>query len=82
MHLEEQLDYYLKLRSDYENDFRLIINKGIQTNELHNVNTEVALFSMLSTLRSLYLWLPKKEDIQKEQLTADLIEVLLDGINN
>ena len=82
MHLEEQLDYYLKLRSDYEDDFRLIINRGIQTNELHNVNAEVALFSMLSTLRSLYLWLPNKEDIQKEQLTANLIEVLLDGINN
>ena len=81
MHLEEQLDYYLKLRSAYEEDFRTIINQGVKANELHNINPEVALFSLLSTLRSLYLWLPKKEGIQKEQLTNDLVEVLLNGIN-
>jgi AcrR family transcriptional regulator len=81
MHLEEKKEYYLELRKTYENDFRKIIKDGIAANELNNVNSEVALFSILSTLRSLYLWMPKKEGIQKGKVTEELIEVLLHGIN-
>ena len=81
MHLEEKQSYYLKLRKAYENDFRTIINTGIANQELHKVNSEVALFSILSTLRSLYLWMPKKEGMQNNVLTEDLIAVLLNGIN-
>jgi AcrR family transcriptional regulator len=81
MHLEEQLDYYLKLRKNYEDDFREIINKGIASKELYTINSDVILFSLLSTLRSLYLWIPEKESIQKEKLISDLIKILLNGIS-
>ena len=81
MHLENELKYYLKLRKDYENDFRSIIERGIEDYELINGNSEVMLFSMLSTLRSLYIWLPKKEDLNIEKFTTELTNVLIDGIN-
>lgn len=81
MHLENELDYYLKLRKDYENDFRAIIEKGINNNEFINGNPEVMLFSMLSTLRSLYIWLPKKEDLNIQKFTNELSLVLINGIN-
>lgn len=81
MHLENELDYYLKLRKNYENDFRGIIEKGIQGNELINSNPEVMLFSILSTLRSLYIWLPKKEDLDIQKFTSELSLVLIKGIN-
>lgn len=81
MHLEDQLDYYLKLRSDYEENFRAIIIKGIEANEIKNSNPEIMLFSMLSTLRSLYLWIPKKEDINIEELSSSLSTILINGIN-
>ena len=80
MHLEEQLEYYLKLRSDYEENFRAIINAGIQNNEIVDVNPDVMLFSILSTLRSLYLWIPKKEEVHHVTLASDLSKVLLKGI--
>jgi AcrR family transcriptional regulator len=80
MHLEEQLDHYLKLRTNYENDFREIIKTGIENNEISNSNPEIMLFSMLSTLRSLYLWIPKKEDINPEELALSLGNVLINGI--
>jgi len=80
MHLEEHLDYYFQLRHNYENDFRDIINQGILTKEIKNSNQEVMLFSMLSTLRSLYIWLPKKEDLKSEQLAKDLSNILIYGI--
>ncbi len=81
MHLEEQLDYYLELRNNYEDDFRSILQEGMQKNEIINSNLEIILFSMLSTLRSLYLWIPKKEDLNTEELTQNLSHILINGIN-
>lgn len=82
MHLEDQLDYYFKLRHNYEDDFRSIVNQGIKAGEIVNLNSDVMLFSMLSTLRSLYLWMPKKEDLNPEELSVALNEILIKGIIN
>jgi AcrR family transcriptional regulator len=81
MHLEATLNYYLKLRKNYENNFRQIINDGIKNNEIINENAEVVLFSVLSTLRSLYIWLPKKEDLKLKELSNNLNNIILNGIN-
>ena len=80
MHLKDELDYYLKLRLDYEDNFRQIIERGIEEKELQNANAEVMLFSILSTLRSLYIWIPNKDDLNTSNLAADLSRVLLTGI--
>lgn len=81
MHLEDQLDYYLELRKNYEQDFIKIIQDGIRSNEIIPSNPEVIMFSILSTLRSLYLWIPKKEDLNKDELLKSLSQVLINGIN-
>lgn len=81
MHLEGQLDYYLLLRKNYEQDFVAIIREGISSNEIVDTNPEVIMFSILSTLRSLYLWIPKKEEISSEVLAQNLSDVLINGIN-
>ena len=80
MHLEDQLDYYLKLRLDYETNFRNIIREGIKKDELVDGDPDVMLFSMLSTLRSLYIWMPKK-DLDSEKLADSLSQVLIEGIS-
>ena len=80
MHLEDQLDHYLALRSQYEDDFRGIILEGLKNGEILDRDEEVMLFSILSTLRSLYLWIPKKEDLDANQLSANLSDTLIDGI--
>jgi len=80
MHLEEQLEYYLKLRKDYEDNFRNIILNGIQSGEIIKQNPEIMLFSILSTLRSLHLWIPKKEDLNPEELAKNLSQILINGI--
>ena len=81
MHLEDQLNYYLKLRTDYEDNFRNIIKSGIINKEILNDNPDVMLFSMLSTLRSLYIWIPKKEDLNQDELAKSLSKVLIQGIS-
>lgn len=81
MHLEEKRDYYQKLRSDYEDDFRAILVKGIASGEIVDVKPDVMLFSILTTLRSLYIWIPKKDDLNLEELSATLNQILISGIN-
>ena len=81
MHLTEKRDYYKKLRSDYEDDFRHILEEGIASGEIINEKPEVMMFSILTTLRSLYIWIPKKEDIDLAELTAALHQILIKGIN-
>ncbi len=81
MHLEGQLEYYLKLRVEYEDHFRDIIKEGIKKNEIRDGNPEIMMFSILSTLRSLYLWIPKKEDVGATELALGLSKVLINGIN-
>lgn len=81
MHLEEKLEYYLQLRSNYEDEFRNILIEGITNNEIVDSNVDVILFSILSTLRSLYLWIPNKEDLNSEELAQNLSDVLINGIN-
>lgn len=81
MHLEEQLQYYLELRSNYENDFKNILIDGVNKNEIVDSDIETMLFSLLSTLRSLYLWIPKKEDLDFERISKNLSTILINGIN-
>jgi AcrR family transcriptional regulator len=80
MHLEDKLEYYLQLRNQYEKRFREIVLEGQQSGDLKNVSHEILLFSILSTLRNLYLWIPKKDDLKKEKLIEDLSEILLQGV--
>lgn len=81
MHLEEQLEYYLQLRKQYEQDFIDIIKSGIASDEIMDSNAEIIMFSILSTLRSLYLWIPKKEAVNANDLAETLSKVLINGIN-
>ncbi|BAO74920.1 TetR/AcrR family transcriptional regulator [Winogradskyella sp. PG-2] len=80
MHLLEKLDYYQKLRIDYENDFIAILKQGIAAGKITNVKPDVMMFSILTTLRSLYIWIPKKEDLELENLSNTLNQILIKGI--
>ncbi|WP_418512762.1 TetR/AcrR family transcriptional regulator [Corallibacter sp.] len=81
MHLEEKLEYYLELRTNYEEELRHIIAKGVKQGEMIDENIEIMLFSILTTLRSLYLWIPKKDYLNPEKLSQQLSTVLVKGIN-
>jgi TetR/AcrR family transcriptional regulator, cholesterol catabolism regulator len=81
MHLSDaELTYFIKMREDYEENFRTIIKKGIAHGEIKNLNLEVIIFSTLSTLRTLYLWYGKKKSPNPSVLKSNMIQVLLNGI--
>ena len=82
MHLENEADlkYFLKMRTDYEENFRQIVKKGIHNGEIQHRNPEVIIFSILSTLRTLYIWYNKTKSLSENTLRNDMRNVLLNGI--
>ena len=82
-HLEdEELIRFIKLRNTYENNFRTIIKSGIEDNDIVDKNPEVILFSMLSTLQTMYLWYEKRGKMDVNLLKVDMVDVLLNGIRS
>lgn len=81
MHLQnEDLSGFVKMRDDYEENFRKIIKQGIEDGELKPNHPEVILFSILSTLRNLYLWYQKRGKLDINILKKDMVSVLIKGI--
>ena len=81
MHLaSDELLYFIKMREEYEQNFRTIIKHGISTGEIKKLNPEVIIFSTLSTLRTLYVWYGKKRSPSAATLKRDMTKVLLEGI--
>lgn len=80
MHLGEGKETYLNLRNEYEQHFRDMINEGKSEGVLKEIDEEVILFSILGTLRNLYLWIPKKAELEREKLIKSLSKTLLQGI--
>jgi len=81
MHLEnEDLSNFVRMREDYEDNFRKIIKQGIEEGDLKPRHPEVILFSILSTLRTLYLWYQKRGKLDVNVLKKDMVAVLLEGI--
>lgn len=81
MHLEgENLSAFVKMRDGYEDNFRNIIKQGIEANEIKPHHPEVILFSILSTLRTLYLWQEKRGKLDVNVLKKDMVSVLIGGI--
>ena len=76
MHLEKKRGAYIQMRDDYESNFRLIIKQGITAGELKDMDVNVVVFSMLTTLRSLYLWIPKKNIEELQSFSEDLAEAV------
>lgn len=81
MHLPQtELQYFLQMREEYEAVFRAIVKKGIADGEIKNYNAEVIIFSILSTIRTLYLWYGKKQEFNANVLKMNLDKILLAGI--
>ena len=81
MHLpENEVVEFVAMRESYEENFRNIIKEGISLGQIQSRHPEVILFSILSTLRTLYLWYQKRGKLDVNVLKRDMVAVLLRGI--
>jgi len=82
IHLEEPaLSKYSKQRNQYEKSFKKIL-ENCKTEGIieKNINTDIALYSILSSLHWLYSWHNKNKKISKIELEYQLKKVLLKGL--
>ncbi|MCH9661388.1 MAG: TetR/AcrR family transcriptional regulator [Bacteroidetes bacterium] len=81
MHLEhDELTRFVAMRDGYEENVRAVIKEGILEGTIRDLHPEVLLFSMLSTLRTIYLWYQKRGKIDVNILKKDMVAVLLKGV--
>ena len=81
VHLEEPAQsVYLQLRDNYEEEFRKVIESGKKEGLFKPLDTEIILFSILSSLRWLYSWYGKNDSYNPIELERQLSQVLIDGI--
>ena len=81
VHLEEpQHKEFLILKDAYERKFKIIIAAVIAEGNQSDIDPDVTLFSILSTLRWLYSWQSKYKVEDIEKLKADLVQNLIYGL--
>ncbi len=83
VHLDEEPHReFTSLRDQYEKQFENIIKQCIEDGDFSPVDPEIALFSILSTLRWLYSWYSKQKNINPVELEKEMIHCLVDGLRN
>ena len=83
VHLEkESAKVFIKKRDAYELDFRTILKASIKKGHLENVDVELALFSILSTLRWLYSWYGRNPGVNRKELESQMVKILLPRKNS
>ena len=77
-HLEE----FLSLRHDYEQRFLAIIEVGITSGDFKSMDSKVALYSILSSVRWIHYWYKPGRDLDTAEIEANLIKLLTSGLLN
>lgn len=82
VHLEEPaLSRYTKKRTSYEKAFKSILEECKSDGTIDSkVNTDIALYSILSSLHWLYSWHNKHNKVSRVELEHQLKKVLLKGL--
>lgn len=76
----DKLNSFKELRKLYETRLEKLIASGIEANELANVNPQVVLFTILSSLRWIEFWWKPQRGISAKELENNIITLLLKGI--
>ncbi|MEN0002661.1 MAG: TetR/AcrR family transcriptional regulator [Bacteroidota bacterium] len=76
----EHLDHFRGLRKDYERRFKQILQEGMDKGLLKPVDTTIALYTILSSMRWLYDWYRPEGRKTKEEIEQELTIILLKGL--
>ena len=81
VHLEEPaLTQYKTLRNAYELKFKTIITDGMNEGLIENIDIEMALFSILSSLHWLYSWYARHPEMKGSDIEREIKKCLISGL--
>lgn len=80
-HLKEPLlSNFLNQRRNYEKRLMILIETGVENNELKNLHPYVTVLTILSAVRGLEFWQGHKNNVTQQVLENDMVNHLLNGI--
>jgi hypothetical protein len=80
-HLSEpHLAAFKQMRKDYEHDFKQIIKEGIQEGVFMDVDPNVALYTVLSSIRWLYDWRASDKKLKAADLEDQVTKIVMQGL--
>jgi len=77
---EPELGKFKKLRFQYEQGFREIIQKGITDKDFKEVNVKLAVFTIFSALNATYDLYKSSEKLSQEEIVESISNLLLKGL--
>ncbi|NNC84028.1 MAG: TetR/AcrR family transcriptional regulator [Flavobacteriales bacterium] len=78
VHLEGPIaDEFNALKDGYEKDFKGILAQSLKERKVPEVDVDLALFSILSTLRWLYSWYSRNPGINRIELEQQMVRLLV-----
>jgi len=80
-HLKEPLlSTFLNQRRSYEKRLMILIENGVEKNEVRPINPYVAVLTILSAVRGLEFWYGHKKNVTQLELENEMVNHLLNGI--
>lgn len=82
-HLNEpDLSAFKALRKDYEQRFRDILKAGIAHGAFRNMDPNIMLFTLFSSVRWLYDWFQDGKALSAEAVEDEIVELLMGGLRS
>ena len=79
---KKQMQSFLAIRKQYENNFISIIQEGVQQQSFKNLQPKIVVLTLLSAVRGLELLQNKKNEFSLQALQDNMTDLLLNGIIN
>lgn len=77
---EPDLGKFKKMRFEYEQKFKDIIDKGIKKGDFKEINVKLAVFTIFSALNATYDLYKTNERLTQEEIAENISNLLLKGI--
>jgi len=71
---------FIQKRNQYEATLKGWIDEGKKMGQLRSLDTEIILFTLLSSLQWLHHWFRNERSLEKEKIENEMVELLLDGL--
>ena len=80
-HLKEpMLSNFLNQRRNYEKRLMILMETGVEKNELKPINSYVTVLTILSAVRGLEFWHGHRKNVTQQELENGMVNHLLNGI--
>lgn len=76
---EPKKSEFIKSRISYEKDLEYILNMGIKSSQIKNIDTKIIIYQMLAPLRNIHLW-NERHKLSPEKLKSELSDLILVGL--